>query len=245
MAVVAGGGPVVVVVPTDGDVDQMTADIRFFLGGLEGLSSYDLSRSVLPFPSHEVDPYRGLAPHFDVASARGQALHALAGGSARVVVAAAAALLPRLSLPTRILAAGRGLAVGALLEPPALGDQLIDAGFTPEDPVETHGEFCIRGGVVDFFPAGDDQPIRAEFAGDSLESLRRFDPSTQRSTQVLDRADIILLRELFELEDGDGMELDRSAWFGDYLTRGSGVRVYLSEADESQRVVAFKLGNAH
>ena len=61
----AGGGSQVVVVPTDGDVDQMTADIRFFLGGMESLSSYDLGRSVLPFPSHEVDPYRGLAPHFE------------------------------------------------------------------------------------------------------------------------------------------------------------------------------------
>ena len=240
----AGGGSQVVVVPTDGDVDQMTADIRFFLGGMESLSSYDLGRSVLPFPSHEVDPYRGLAPHFDVASARGQALHALARGSARVVVAAAAALVPRLSPPSRILTAGRGLVVGALLEPPALGDQLADAGFTPEDPVEAHGEFCVRGGVVDFFPAGDDQPIRAEFAGDSLESLRRFDPSTQRSTQSLDRADIVLLRELFELEDGDGMELDRSAWFGDYLTQGSGARVYLSEADESRRTVAACLRQA-
>ena len=244
MAGAAGGSPVVVVVPTDGDVDQMTADVRFFLGGMEGFSSDDLDRSVLPFPSHEVDPYRGLVPHFDVASARGQALHALAVGSARVVVAAAAALVPRLSRPSRILAAGRGLVVGAVLEPPALGDQLADAGFTPEDPVEAHGEFCIRGGVVDFFPAGDDQPIRAEFAGDSLESLRRFDPSTQRSTQSLDRANVILLRELFELEDGDGMELDRSAWFGDYLAQGPAARIYLSEADESRRAVEECLGQA-
>ena len=56
---------------------------------------------MLPFPSHEVDPYRGLAPHFDIASARARALHALTTGTARVVVASAAALLPRLAAPQR------------------------------------------------------------------------------------------------------------------------------------------------
>src|SRR5215212_8768389 len=53
---------VLLVVPTDADVERITADTRFFLSALEGLSDADLERSVLPFPSHEVDPYRGLAP---------------------------------------------------------------------------------------------------------------------------------------------------------------------------------------
>jgi transcription-repair coupling factor (superfamily II helicase) len=243
VAAAATDAVVVVIVPTDGDVEQMVADTRFFLGGLAGLSDHELAHAVLPFPSHEVDPYRGLAPHFDVAAARGRALYGLAGQSVRVVVAAAAALLPRLSPPTRLLAAGAGLVVGALLEPPDLGDQLADAGFTPVDPVDAHGEFCLRGGVVDFFPAGDVQPIRAEFAGDSLESLRRFDPATQRSTESLDRVEIRPLCEVFDPDEA-GHEADRSAWLADYVTGVSAHRVYLSETEESRRVIEGRLAQA-
>ena len=76
-ATLAQDGPMFVVVPTDADVEQLTADVRFFLGSLLGLSEDDAGRRVLPFPSQEVDPYRGLAPHLEVASARARALHAL------------------------------------------------------------------------------------------------------------------------------------------------------------------------
>ena len=246
-AAAAVEAPVVVVVPGAGDVEQMVADTRFFLGSLSAASEHDLRQHVLPFPSHEVDPYRGLAPHFDVAAARARAFHGLAGGTVKVVVAAAAALLPRVSPPDRLLAAGARLATGAFLEPPDLGDLLADAGFTPEDPVDGHGQFCVRGGVVDFFPAGDRSPIRAEFAGDSLESLRRFDPATQRSTETLDRAEVFPLRELFEPGPGNGSrdgDPDRSAWFRDYLQGVPGVRVFLSEAEASRAAVAARTEQA-
>jgi len=244
VAAAATGAPVVVVVPTDGAVEQMVADVRFFLGALDGSSDDELRQRVIRFPSHEVDPYRGLSPHFDVVAARGRALYTLCTGSVRVVVVAAAGLLPRLSSPERLLAAGIRLEIGSLLEPPDLGDLLADAGFTPEDPVDSHGEFCVRGGVVDFFPPGDEQPIRVEFAADRLESLRRFDPATQRSTQSLDWAEVLPLRELFELEPEQGsvsLDVDRSAWLFDYLTGVAGLRFYLSEADESRSMVQKQL----
>ena len=244
VAAAATDASVVVIVPTDGDVEQMVADVRFFLGALAGLSDHELRHGVVAFPSHEVDPYRGLAPHFDVAAARGRALYGLAIGSTRVVVAAAAALLPRLSPPDRLLAAGTRLSVGALLEPPDLAALLGDAGYTPADPVDAHGEFCVRGGVVDFFPAGDDQPIRAEFAADSLESLRRFDPATQRSTRSLDRAEVLPLRELFEADGDAELDPDRTAWLLDYVVRGAGQRIYLSEADQSRTAIETRLEQA-
>src|SRR5687767_11729199 len=90
------------IVPTDADVERTTEDARFFLSALEGLSDAEVERVVLPFPSHEVDPYRGLAPHFDIASARARALHALATSRARLVIASAAALLPLVSAPNRL-----------------------------------------------------------------------------------------------------------------------------------------------
>jgi transcription-repair coupling factor (superfamily II helicase) len=63
---------------------------------------------------------------------------------------------------------------------PALAET-VDAGFTHQDPVDEHGEFCIRGGVIDIFPAGDDLPARIELVGDTIEAIRRYAPDTQRS----------------------------------------------------------------
>ena len=70
------------VVPTDADVEQMAGDARFFLSALKGLSDAEAAEQVRPFPSQEVDPYRGLAPHLEVASARARALHGLISGTA-------------------------------------------------------------------------------------------------------------------------------------------------------------------
>ena len=228
VAVFAGDAPAVVVVPTDADVERMTADARFFVAALRGAGETEVARTVLPLPSQEVDPYRGIAPHLDVASARARALTALARGTVRVVVVSAAGVLPRLSAPERLLRAAIELHAGGTLSPIDLADRLADAGFTRADPVDAHGEFCIRGGVVDVFPAGDTHPIRAEFAGDTIESLRRFDSATQRSVATIDRASVFPLRERFETTSDDGAALDRSATFFDYLA-GLSARIILSE----------------
>src|SRR5262249_14791165 len=160
-------------VPSDTDVEQMTADARFFLSVLKGLSDSEAATHVLPFPSQEVDPYRGLLPHLEVASARARALYALATRTARLVVASARALAPKLSDPRRLAAAGLTLASGVDIPPHELGERLAIAGFLPEDPVDGHGEFCVRGGVVDLFPTSEEQPVRLEFIGDIIESVRR------------------------------------------------------------------------
>src|SRR4051812_41687938 len=67
-AAAAARGTVIAIAPTDADAEQLTSDARFFLSALEGLSDAEAAQAVLPFPSHEVDPYRGLSPHFDIAS---------------------------------------------------------------------------------------------------------------------------------------------------------------------------------
>ena len=226
-AVFAGARPVILVVPGDADVERMTADARFFLAGLEGLARSDVERGVLPFPSPEVDPYRGMTPHLDVASSRARAVAALALGQVRIVVASAASLLPRLSAPDRLLLAAVDLRLGGSCSPVDLADRLMDAGFTRADPVETHGEFCGRGGVVDLFPAGETFPIRAEFVGDNVESLRSFDPATQRSVATLDHVWVPPLTDRLEGPAGggdpagDGPGTDRTATVDDYLRRAS------------------------
>src|SRR5262245_1240954 len=98
-------GVVWYIVPTDADLEEAASDITFFLSAIEGLSEAAADRAVLPFPSHEIDPYRGLAPHMGVTSVRARALHAVASRSARVVVASATALLPKISAPRRLVGA--------------------------------------------------------------------------------------------------------------------------------------------
>ena len=87
--------------------------MSFFLAALEGLTQAATERVVLPFPSHEVDPYRGMAPHIGVTSARARALYSVAHGTARVLIASAASLLPRVTTPERMLAASLELRTGA------------------------------------------------------------------------------------------------------------------------------------
>src|SRR5436305_3001261 len=217
-------GVVLYVVPSDGELDQAVTDVRFFVSALEGLSSGGAGHAVLPFPSHEVDPYRGLAPHIGVTSARARALHAVARGTARVIVASAASLLPRVSAPERLLRASIDLKPGQEIAPTDLAELLADAGFTREDPADEQSEFAVRGGIVDIFPAGDTHPVRLEFIGDTIETLRTYDPSTQRSIQPIDQVSIIPLRDV--LDD------DRAATLFDYLARAKDSRIVVSERDE-------------
>src|SRR3954454_17874122 len=156
-------GVVLYVVPGDRDLEQSVTDICFFMSTLEGLSDAAADRAVLSFPSHEVDPYRGMTPHVRVTSARARALHAMATGTARVIVSSASALLPRVSGPARLLNASIDLKPGGDIAPTDLGELLVDAGFTREDPADEHGEFAVRGGILDVFPAHEIEPVRLEF----------------------------------------------------------------------------------
>ncbi len=232
-AAIAVDQRIVVVVPTDPAVEQMTSDSRFFFAALMGLADRDVEHQVLPFPSQEVDPYRGLTPHLEVASARARALFGLADGSARLVVASARALLARLSDPDRFAAAGVTLFPGLDVAPRDLGARLAEAGFVPEDPVDEHGEFCVRGGVVDVFPASEAQPVRLEFIGDIVESLRRYDAATQRSHAGIDRIIVSPQRELLARAGAgdDPADLDRSATVVDYVRR-AGAAVLTCEFDD-------------
>ena len=144
-------------------------------------------------------------------------------------MASAAALLPRLPDPETLLAASLELKTGDDIDPMELADILVRAGFTREDPVDQHGEFAVRGGVADIFPAGDRLPVRLEFIGDTIESIRQFDPATQRSVAALDRVTIAPVRETADTLEA--REAERPATFFSYLGRSSRTRLFVSEYD--------------
>ncbi len=190
------------VVVDDAEIESVVGDNSLFLSVLEGSATTAVERQVLPFPSTQVDPYRGFQPHLKVASARARVLHALATQAARVVVASAAALLTRLPEPASILLSSCEIKPGIDIDPHELANTLVLGGYEPADPVDAHGEFARRGGIFDVFPAGEELPIRIEFVGDTVESIRRFDPGTQRSIETLDRFGIIPVRVNSDLSRG-------------------------------------------
>ena len=225
------GAPVVLVVPADAELDAVVGDVRFFLGALEAASDAAMAGAVLPLPSLQVDPYRALAPHMRVTSARARALLALASGQARVVVASATALLPRLPDPSALVARSLGVRTGGEVDPQSLAALLTDGGYDRHDPVEQHGEFCLRGGILDVYPPNELWPIRVEFIGDMVESIRRFDPDTQRSVETLDQFMVVPVRESTDPSDLP-VDLQRAATVFDYLATRTSARLFVSEPDE-------------
>ncbi len=228
VAVRAHGGTTLLIAPADRDLEQLTADARFFYSALEGASEEATERAVVPLPSLQVDPYRGMSPHFRVAAARARALAEAAAGTARLVVASAGAMLPMVSPPERLLRAAIEIRSGTEIDPQTLADLLVDAGFTHADPVDEHGSFAVRGGILDVFPANDVEPVRLEFVGDMVETLRRFDPTTQRSTGAVDQVSIVPVREWFEDEDERVSILD-------FLSLAHGARVIVSEREQVEQ----------
>ena len=224
-------GLTLLVVPADRDVEQMVADARYFFGALEGAAASAAEVAVTPFPSLQVDPYRGMTPHFKVAAARSRALYLAATGQARLIVASAAALLPRVGATDRLLRASIEIRSGTEIAPHDLADLLADAGFAREDPVDEHGSFAVRGGIVDIFPAADEEPVRLEFVGDMVETLRRFDPATQRSTTAVDHVVVVPVRETFSAADGDTERVEPVIPLLDFLA-SKGVRVLVSEYEQ-------------
>ena len=184
-----------------------------------------------------------MAPHVGVTSARAGALHALAKGTARIIVASAAACAAVSADAAPMLGMSLEIKPGDEVSPTDLAELLVDAGFTREDPADEHGEFALRGGILDIYPPRDAQPVRLEFIGDTVESLRTYDPATQRSTKPIDQLTIVPLRDVLPGDkSGEGL----SATLFDYLARVKETRIIVSERDEveAQAVKADRAARA-
>jgi len=229
-------GVALLVVPTDADIDTAVSDIRFFLGALEGTADAVIEQQVLPFPSPQVDPYRGFQPHLKVASSRARVLHALVTSKVRVIVSSATGLLTKLPEPASLLLASYDITPGIDIDPQALANTLVAGGYEPADPVDAHGEFARRGGILDIFPAGEELPVRIEFIGDTVESIRRFDPGTQRSVETLDRFGLIPVRETTPSGDKPS-GLSISSTIFDYLRVVRAHTIVVSEPADVQKQI--------
>ena len=147
------------------------------------------------FPDLETLPYDGFSAHPDITSARLSALAALPRATSGVWVVAVDTLLQR--LPPRSYIEGHSLKVhvGEALDIEALRAQLTAAGYAAVTQVVAHGEFAVRGSLLDVFPMGSDCPFRIDMLDRDVDSIRRFDPDSQRSGEKLARIELLPARE--------------------------------------------------
>src|SRR6266545_2848727 len=183
-----------VITQSNRDLEPWESDLRFWYCALAGKS--DCENEVLILPSSESDPYAGSSPHPDTLERRALTLWRLAHHNQDFIMLTARALARRTVVPNEITLAGALLARNDTQSPEDLVDRLVSAGYVGEDPVGAVGEFSMRGGILDVWSPGRERPVRIEFFGDEIDSIRDFDPETQLSTSQLSSIEIVPMREV-------------------------------------------------
>src|SRR5271165_3122983 len=170
-------GPLLVIAPNSRDAETLSEEIGFFAGaGIE----------VNAFPDLETLPYDSFSAHPDITSARLAVLAELPRARSGVWVVAVDTLLQRLAPRSYIEGYSLKLRVGESLDLDGLRAQLTAAGYAAVTQVVAHGEFAVRGSLLDVFPMGSQFPLRIDMLDRDIDSIRRFDPDTQRSSDKME-----------------------------------------------------------
>ncbi len=190
-----GPRPTVFLTATSKQGDRLAADLRTALGEPEPTGR------VIAFPRHDTLPYDRFSPQPFVVVQRMAALHrwlaSTADAPAPIVVAPWTALALRVPSPDAVRSRTVQLAVGDVIDRDELVRRLVTHGYERMSMVEERGELAVRGGIVDAFPPQAEAPVRIELLGDEVESLRDFDPASQRSQSKRDRVVLPPPRELW------------------------------------------------
>ena len=228
----------VVVAQSTRDLESWEMDLRFWYCALAGKENCD--NEVLVIPASESDPYSGVSPHAQTLEKRALSLWRLRRHSADVVLLTSRAVGRRTVSPAEIEKAGEVLRRDHDYPPEELVEKLIATGYVREDPVSGVGEFSSRGGILDIWPPGNEWPVRLEFFGDTLDSLREFDPETQLSTNQLREIEIPPMHE-YAVDAGDfrlWAEAARERWSDSRYARS--LRDRTAFADEGEAFTGWE-----
>jgi transcription-repair coupling factor (superfamily II helicase) len=187
------GRPLAVVLPKGIDREALLLDLRAFHPASDGHGQ------VVAFPPLGVDPYSTLTPHPDHIRERIQTLDRCAGGRVDILLAPVLSWLERLQPLDRFVASTLTLHSGDELPPDRLVAALTGSGYRRDALVESLGEFAVRGGIIDVFPPTHEHPLRIEYFGDEIESIREFNPRDQRSMRSIGTVELPPAREHFDL----------------------------------------------
>jgi transcription-repair coupling factor (superfamily II helicase) len=152
-------------------------------------------KRILRLPAHDVLPFEGISPHPDVQEQRASVLWKIASNRASIVVAPVEAACMRLFDAPYYAGLAQQLRRGEEVDIEMLLDHLRAIGYTQMDIVEMPGQFTRRGGILDVYSPEMDRPVRIDFFGDEIESIRKFEPESQRSSTPLDEALLLPLTE--------------------------------------------------
>ncbi len=147
-------------------------------------------------PALDVLPGQKMSPHTELTEQRAIGLWRLAAGKAPITVAPVSSALQRTNPGEYYQQLALSVRVGEELPLDLIESHLKSIGYEKREPVEMTGEYSIRGGILDVFPAENQRPLRIEFFGDEVESIRRFDVDTQRSVMKVTEATVLPLTEL-------------------------------------------------
>ena len=183
--------PLVYIVPDNRAAEDLLPILQAFAELTGALDP----NSIVALPAHDVLPYQNLSPHPELQEERAAALWKIASGTVSIIVTPVASATLRLRGAAFYSGLARTVRRGESLDPETLLAHLNTVGYNPSDVVEMPGQHALRGGILDVYPPEMDRPIRIELFGDEVESIRKFDPATQRSSNSLDEALLLPLTE--------------------------------------------------
>jgi transcription-repair coupling factor (superfamily II helicase) len=196
----------------DGRAVAIVADEAAMRAMAETIPLFAPEVGVLTLPGWDCLPYDRVSPALAVMAERLATLNALQIKQTKpqLVITTVSAATQRLLTPFRVRQLTRRIAEGERIEREALVEQLNALGYQRADTVAEHGEYAVRGSLIDLFPAGEELALRLDFFGDEIDSLRRFDPADQRSTDKVDSFTLIPASEA--LLDADSIKRFRSRY---------------------------------
>ncbi len=199
--------PMLVLVADARAAETLARDLRFFLG--EGDAGISSPGRVHIFPAWDTAPFAGLSPSPETIAQRIEGLHRLAATDVPIVITTPEATMQTVLTPEALEGAVEQLVEGDEVDLMNLGARLVDWGYRRRPLVEDRGEIAIRGGLIDVFVTGAPEPIRVELIGDTIESIRSFDPRSQRRLADHEEALVLPATELPMHMRADSVRLRR------------------------------------
>ncbi len=191
MALAGLGRPAIFLVESNTRAEALLEPVRWFYRAVTGKPG----NRVVYFPAQEILPYEKRSPHAEISEARAVSLWRFATGEADLLIAPIHAALWRMREPDFYRRLARTIERDQDIPHAELLSFLAGAGYEKHVTCEMPGQFAVRGGIIDVFSPEAPQPVRIELFGDTIESIRAFDPGTQRSTNPMERTTLLPLTE--------------------------------------------------
>jgi transcription-repair coupling factor (superfamily II helicase) len=202
-AVLQSQQPILVVTPDTLTASRLSEEISFFL-------NHDHTQPIIHFPDWETLPYDHFSPHQDIISNRLSALYQIPRLKQGIIITPVSTLMQRLCPREYLDSNVFFLKAGEKLQIDTTRKQLEKAGYRCVNQVREHGEFAVRGSIIDLFPMGSDTPFRIDLFDDEIDSIRMFSPETQRSTEKVEKIELLPAKE-FPLTE-EAIDFFRQNW---------------------------------